>query len=168
MLYIANTRPAHTHTLPQQHHTPTHPHNNTPRIQDPEFEAALASVVREAQGTLLPTHPPLPTPTPHPTSSSTSTVAFRVVLRKGGREDRSKEVHIPAGSGIAAAVQAKAAAEADERALMKRLVLEASAREEDERRGGGGGRGGRGGGRGGGRRGGAYVASYGGRGAPRL
>lgn len=114
-------------------------------------------MVREAQGTATSSAMLRPLPTPHPTAAAHApTIPFRVVLRKGGREDRSKEVQIPATSGIAAAVQAKAAAEADERALMKRLVLEASAREEEDGRGGGTS------GRARGVR--SYVSSYGGRG----
>ena len=103
---------------------------------DEEFEAALAAVVREAQGSTAraaaaasaASH--VTDPRAEPTAEGM--VAFRVVLRKGGREDRSHEVSIPASSGLAAAVQAEAAAEEHERALMKRLVLEASAREETE------------------------------------
>lgn len=102
---------------------------------DEEFEAALAAVVRDAQGggrTLA----PAPAAGACADAGSEGTVAFRVVLRKGGREDRSHQVNVPASCGLVTAVQAEAAAEADERALMKRLVLEASAREETEQVGG--------------------------------
>lgn len=101
---------------------------------DEEFEAALAAVVRDAQGNTVRASASA-VPLSDASEAAQGTVAFRVVLRKGGKEDRSHEVNIPTSSGLAAAVQAGAAAEADERALMKRLVLEANAREEAEQAG---------------------------------
>ncbi|PSC71053.1 regulator of nonsense transcripts UPF2 [Micractinium conductrix] len=96
-------------------------------------------------------------------------VAFRVMMKRGGREDRTRELRIPVTAGMAALLAQKEAAEAAEKAELKRLVLEANKRDLQEQqealraaqlagrqrgqgargyygRGGGGGGGGRGGG----------------------
>ena len=48
----------------------------------------------------------------------------QVVLRRGGRADRSREVHMPVSESVAAAIAAKAAQEARERDQLKRLILQ--------------------------------------------
>ena len=55
-------------------------------------------------------------------------VSFKVVMRRGGREDRSRELHIPLTAGMAAHLRQKEAAEAVEKAELKRLVLAANSR----------------------------------------
>jgi regulator of nonsense transcripts 2 len=57
-------------------------------------------------------------------------VCFKVVMRRGGREDRSRELHIPLTAGMAAHLRQKEAAEAVEKAELKRLVLAANSRDQ--------------------------------------
>ena len=49
---------------------------------------------------------------------------MQVVLRRGGRADRSREVHMPVSESVAAAIAAKAEHEARERDKLKRLILQ--------------------------------------------
>lgn len=56
-------------------------------------------------------------------------VAFRVMMKRGGREDRTRELRIPVTAGMAALLAQKEAAEAAEKAELKRLVLEANKRD---------------------------------------
>lgn len=56
-------------------------------------------------------------------------VAFKVMMKRGGREDRSRELHIPLSAGMAAHLRQKEEAEAAEKAELKRLVLQANARD---------------------------------------
>lgn len=51
-------------------------------------------------------------------------LCVQVMLRRSGREDRSREVQVPVSSAVAAAVAERAAAEAAERAHIKRLTLQ--------------------------------------------
>jgi hypothetical protein len=53
-----------------------------------------------------------------------SPVAFRVMMKRSGREDKSREVQVPASAAIAMSAKAKEEAEAEERNEIKRLVLE--------------------------------------------
>lgn len=53
-------------------------------------------------------------------------VAFKVVMRRGGREDRTRELHIPLSAGMAAHLREKEEREAAEKAELKRLVLAAN------------------------------------------
>ena len=62
-------------------------------------------------------------------------VSFRVVMRRSGREDRTRELHIPLSAGMAAHLRQKEEAEAAEKAELKRLVLEANSRDQQVRRG---------------------------------
>lgn len=56
-------------------------------------------------------------------------VAFKVVMRRGGREDRSRELQIPLSAGMAAHLRQKEEREAAEKAELKRLVLQANDRD---------------------------------------
>ena len=53
-------------------------------------------------------------------------------MRRGGKEDRSRELQIPMTSGMAIHLLAKEEREAAEKAEMKRLVLQANARSSAE------------------------------------
>lgn len=53
-------------------------------------------------------------------------------MRRGGKEDRSRELQIPMTSGMAIHLRAKEEREAAEKAEMKRLVLQANARSSAE------------------------------------
>ncbi|EFN54863.1 hypothetical protein CHLNCDRAFT_134932 [Chlorella variabilis] len=88
-------------------------------------------------------------------------VSFRVMMKRGGRDDRTRELHIPLTAGMAAHLRQKEEEEAAEKAELKRLVLEANKRDlqeqqdalraaQQQRRPGARGYYGRGGGRGGG------------------
>lgn len=52
------------------------------------------------------------------------TADLQVMVRRGGREERSREVQVPVSSAVAAALAERAAAEAAERAHIKRLTLQ--------------------------------------------
>ncbi len=80
---------------------------------------------------------------------------LQVVMRRGGREDRSRELLIPVSASMAHHLREKEEREAAEKAELKRLVLAAEKRELQEEHAGYPGRGGhhhhqRGRGRGGG------------------
>ena len=47
-------------------------------------------------------------------------VAFRVMMKRGGREDRTRELHIPLTAGMAAHLRQKEEREAAEKAELKR------------------------------------------------
>lgn len=77
-------------------------------------------------------------------------VAFRVLSKKSGKDDRSREVQMPLSAAMAASLRKHVDQEAAERSAIKALVLAANQRDEEEARaaaraGRGGGRGGRGG-----------------------
>lgn len=57
-------------------------------------------------------------------------VAFKVMMKRGGREDRSRELRIPLSAGMAAHLRQKEEREAAEKAELKRLVLEANKRDQ--------------------------------------
>ncbi|KAL4437467.1 hypothetical protein ABPG77_003448 [Micractinium sp. CCAP 211/92] len=59
-------------------------------------------------------------------------VAFKVMMKRGGREDRSRELRIPLSAGMAAHLRQKEEREAAEKAELKRLVLEANKRDQQE------------------------------------
>jgi regulator of nonsense transcripts 2 len=50
-------------------------------------------------------------------------LSFKVMTKRGGRDGRSKLVHIPVSSGVAQRLQENKEAEAAEKAALKRLVL---------------------------------------------
>jgi len=57
----------------------------------------------------------------------TSRLAFKVVTKRGGREDKSKRVvHIPVSDSLVERVAKKKEAEAEEKAALKRIVLASS------------------------------------------
>ena len=57
----------------------------------------------------------------------TSHLAFKVVTKRGGRDDKSKRtVHIPVSSSLVERVAKKKEAEAEEKAALKRMVLASS------------------------------------------
>lgn len=60
----------------------------------------------------------------------TETIGLRVMVRKGGRDGRSQELQIPVPVTVAQQLRDKEAAEAAERAEMKRMVLESNRRED--------------------------------------
>lgn len=60
-------------------------------------------------------------------------VAFKVMMKRGGREDRSRELRIPLSAGMAAHLRQKEEREAAEKAELKRLVLEANKRDQQAR-----------------------------------
>jgi regulator of nonsense transcripts 2 len=62
-------------------------------------------------------------------SQAGEAVSFRVVMRRGGREDRTRELQIPVTAGMAAHLRQKEEREAAEKAELKRLVLEANKRD---------------------------------------
>jgi regulator of nonsense transcripts 2 len=104
--------------------------------EDEAFERELAAALGETPV------PGVPAPGPRRSKPSTSaalptlspeTMAFHVMVRKGGRDDRSKDpVHIPVSAGVAQHLRDKEVREAAERAELKRLVLEADRRGEEE------------------------------------
>lgn len=51
-----------------------------------------------------------------------SSVAFKVMMKRGGREDRTRELHIPLSAGMAAHLRQKEEREAAEKAELKRWV----------------------------------------------
>ena len=73
-------------------------------------------------------------PRPQESSEDSPAVSFKVLVKRGGKEDRSREVQVPVNAAMAVNAKKKEEAEAQERSLMKRLVLEASKREEEELR----------------------------------
>lgn len=63
-------------------------------------------------------------------SGAGEAVAFKVMMKRGGREDRSRELRIPLTAGMAAHLRQKEEREAAEKAELKRLVLEANKRDQ--------------------------------------
>lgn len=63
---------------------------------------------------------------------ATEAVSFKVVMKRGGREDRTRELQIPLTAGMAAHLRHKEEEEAAEKAQLKRLVLEANNRDVQE------------------------------------
>eukprot|EP00983_Pelagomonas_calceolata_P046418 1140157-Pelagomonas_calceolata.AAC.1 len=62
----------------------------------------------------------------------TAGVKFRMLLKRGGKEDRSRELQLPADTAMAAAVMARREAEAAEREQMKLLTLAANKQLQQE------------------------------------
>ncbi|KAK9825703.1 hypothetical protein WJX81_008105 [Elliptochloris bilobata] len=101
--------------------------------RDEEFEAELAALVLKHQGRALPAAA-ASAPSGELNGAATNggggvagTTALRVVLRRGNKDDRSRELHVPASVALAANLRAEAAAEENERAEIKRLTLRANA-----------------------------------------
>ncbi|KAA6426413.1 MAG: hypothetical protein FRX49_03524 [Trebouxia sp. A1-2] len=93
---------------------------------DEDFEKELAALMTDFK---LPPSGPFPQARPDSPAGSSqqdpgSTVSFRVMMKRGGRDDRSKAVQLPVNSSVAVNMRAKAEAEEQERAEMKRLVLQ--------------------------------------------
>ncbi|KAK9828252.1 hypothetical protein WJX74_005743 [Apatococcus lobatus] len=63
-----------------------------------------------------------------PRSQPAPAVAFRMLTKRAGRDDRSRAVQVPANAAIVQTLRARASAEADERAQIKRLTLAADQR----------------------------------------
>ncbi|KAG2482394.1 hypothetical protein HYH03_018672 [Edaphochlamys debaryana] len=59
-------------------------------------------------------------------------VTLRMLVKRGGKEDRTKELQVPLSSAVALAVRQREEAEAREREEMKRLVLAANRQQEEE------------------------------------
>jgi regulator of nonsense transcripts 2 len=60
-------------------------------------------------------------------------VSFRVMMKRGGKDDRTRELHIPLTAGMAAHLRLKEEQEAAEKAELKRLVLAANTRDQQVR-----------------------------------
>eukprot|EP00887_Chlorella_sp_A99_P007640 scaffold20.g7640.t1 len=105
---------------------------------DPEFEAEFARLMSDYQGRPAgAAGPAAAAPGASAAGSSAAaaaaeapTVAFRVMMRRGGREDKSRELRIPLSAGMAQSLREKEEREAAEKAEMKRLVLEADRRDQ--------------------------------------
>jgi regulator of nonsense transcripts 2 len=103
---------------------------------DEEFDRELAALMGDAgrggpgagKGAArpAPAGPAAPAPRPAPPAE---TLAFRVMLRRGGREDRTRELLIPVPAGVAEGLREKEARDAAEKAEVKRLVLASDRRE---------------------------------------
>ncbi|KAL3151997.1 hypothetical protein ABBQ32_001118 [Trebouxia sp. C0010 RCD-2024] len=96
---------------------------------DEDFEKELAALMTDFK---LPPSGPFPQASASVERADTpegqdagGTVSFRVMMKRGGRDDRSKAVQLPVNSSVAVNLRAKAEAEELERAEMKRLVLQA-------------------------------------------
>lgn len=50
-------------------------------------------------------------------------MSFKIMVKKGGRDDKSKDVHIPVSSGVVLRLEQKKEAAAAEKAALKRMVL---------------------------------------------
>jgi len=61
--------------------------------------------------------------------NAAKTASFKVMMKRSGREDKSKELEIPLSAKMAALMKDKEAKEAAEKAELKRLVLAANDRE---------------------------------------
>ncbi|KAF8071278.1 UPF2 [Scenedesmus sp. PABB004] len=61
-------------------------------------------------------------------------ITFKLLMRRGGKDDRSREIHVPADAAMAVRLMAKQRSEAAERSAIKALVLEANQRDEAEER----------------------------------
>ena len=112
---------------------------------DPEFEREFAQLMLDFQGRPGPALAKAPpqlagaaaaagvgpgsTGAEPAAAAGGPTVAFRVMMRRGGKEDKTRELHIPLSAGMAQTLREKEEREAAEKAEMKRLVLEANQRE---------------------------------------
>jgi hypothetical protein len=88
-------------------------HNGLACIQRVQAGSSLALSNRTSYAAALCARPP----------------ARQVVMRRGGREDRSRELLIPVSASMAHHLKEKEEREAAEKAELKRLVLEAEKRE---------------------------------------
>ncbi|WIA32391.1 hypothetical protein OEZ86_003220 [Tetradesmus obliquus] len=64
--------------------------------------------------------------------SAAPAVTLKLLMKKGGKDDRSRELHVPANAAIAVRLMAQQQSEAAEREQIKALVLEANLRDEAE------------------------------------
>ncbi|KAK9806738.1 hypothetical protein WJX72_000988 [[Myrmecia] bisecta] len=110
---------------------------------DDDFEREFSQLMLEHQGrpanafqglTQGEASPSGPPSAGAPPQESGGSMTFKVLTRRsgggGGREERARAVQVPASSAIVQGMQSEAAAEAAERAEIKRLVLEADKREQ--------------------------------------
>lgn len=132
---------------------------------DQEFIAMMAEYQGRPAGPAGAPFPPAGPATVPPTSTSgggqadpssgsgePEAVSFKLLMKKGGKDDKSKELQVPLTSTMALTLKQREESEAQERHAIKRLVLEANKREEQSELFRGGvqhGHGGPGGGRGG-------------------
>ncbi|BDA48017.1 Regulator of nonsense transcripts 2 [Coccomyxa sp. Obi] len=98
---------------------------------DPDFERELAALVSEHQGpgSTLSAAPPQAVEGSGKSNSGEDpggSVAFKVMLRKGGKDDKTRSVQVPLSAAMAVQLRNKAASEESERAEIKRLVLRAN------------------------------------------
>ncbi|GIM12927.1 hypothetical protein Vretimale_16172, partial [Volvox reticuliferus] len=111
---------------------------------DEDFEREWQALVGETQSRLGGI-PLAPTRTPVAASSSgggaetdsgvgagSGSVTLRMLVRRGGKDDRSKELQVPLSSSMALAVRQREEEEAREREEMKRLVLAANRQQEEQ------------------------------------
>lgn len=57
------------------------------------------------------------------TSGESHRMSFKIMMKKGGRDDKSKDVHIPVSSGVVHRLKQNKEAAAAEKAALKRMVL---------------------------------------------
>ncbi|KAK9868805.1 hypothetical protein WJX84_002149 [Apatococcus fuscideae] len=108
-----------------------HPVNAGEVEVDDEFEREFASLVLSTGPAIQPSalqDEPEETERRMPAPA----VAFRMLTKKAGRDDRSRAVQVPANAAIVQTLRARASAEADERAQIKRLTLAADQRAQLE------------------------------------
>ncbi|CAL8462985.1 g2519 [Coccomyxa elongata] len=98
---------------------------------DPDFERELAALVTEHQGPGSALSAALPQAVEGSGDGNNGedpggSVAFKVMLRKGGKDDKTRSVQVPLSAAMAVQLRSKAASEESERAEIKRLVLRAN------------------------------------------
>ncbi|KAK9907680.1 hypothetical protein WJX75_008040 [Coccomyxa subellipsoidea] len=100
---------------------------------DSDFERELAALVSEHQGlgeafsaTQQATGTANDTENASSSEAPGGTVAFKVMLRRGGKDDKTRSVQVPLSAAMAVQLRSKAASEESERAEIKRLVLRAN------------------------------------------
>ncbi|KAG1671470.1 hypothetical protein FOA52_003128 [Chlamydomonas sp. UWO 241] len=117
---------------------------------DPDFEREYQQLMFEMQGLKGPSKvAPLPPPRRPPATLSAREedsdeddedggggggggMAFKMLMKRGGRDDRSREIVVPASAPMVARRAQAAEAEAREREEMKRLTLAANHQQESE------------------------------------
>uniref|UniRef100_A0A061R4F1 Regulator of nonsense transcripts 2 n=1 Tax=Tetraselmis sp. GSL018 TaxID=582737 RepID=A0A061R4F1_9CHLO len=109
---------------------------------DEDFEAQFRAVMQEMTGIRgAPAAAAAPPPVLSAKASgkqgagqddADSAVSFKFLMKRAGKDDRTRELQVPLNSAMAVNARKKGEAEAEERNEIKRLVLEASKREEEE------------------------------------
>lgn len=59
-------------------------------------------------------------------------IAFKLLLKRGGKDDKTREIHVPVNASLAISLMQREESEAAERSQIKKLVLEANKRDEQE------------------------------------